>query len=98
MNEIKMNIPHAADARRAIEKGQYEKAVKQAAEVEALITKAVSQGQTSAGGSGRLEAPVKAKLEEMGYKCSSGCQYNEDYWSVSWQNGKSAGTTPEKSA
>ncbi len=84
MNPIKMNIPHAADARRSIEKGEYEKAVNQAAEVEAMITKAIAQGGKSVGGSGRLEPPVKAKLEEMGYKCESGSQYNESYWSVSW--------------
>lgn len=84
VNEIKMNIPHAAEARRAIEKGEYEKAVKQAAMVEAKIAHAITQGQKSTGGDGHLESAVQMKLKEMGYKCECGSQYNESYWSVSW--------------
>lgn len=79
-----MNIPHAADARRVIEKGEYAAALEQAELVTQKITAAVAAGQTSTGGDGYLLAPVKAKLEEKGYKCSSGSQYNESYWSVSW--------------
>lgn len=84
MNEIKMNIPHAADALRAIEKGAYEKAERQAAEIEKAITEAIASGQKSIAGSGPMEPPVKNKLREMGYKCESGSQYNESYWSISW--------------
>jgi hypothetical protein len=83
-NEIKMNIPPAAEARRIRAQGEYEKAKKQAAEIEAKIQAAVARGETSVGGDGYIEQPVKAKLEAMGYKCDVGSQYNETYWSVSW--------------
>lgn len=79
-----MNIPHAADARRAVEKGEYEKASKQAAEVEKLINDAISKGQKCVSGDGSLEPSVKAKLETKGYICTSGQQYNEIYYSISW--------------
>lgn len=81
---LTMNIPHAADARRAIEKGEYEKATKQAAEVEKLIHGAISKGQKYVGGDGYLEPSVKAKLESMGYTCTSSSQCNEEYYSISW--------------
>jgi arabinogalactan endo-1,4-beta-galactosidase len=84
MNDLKMNIPHASEARRAIEKGQYEKAQKQAAEVETQINDAVAKGGKSISGTGYLEPAVKAKLSELGYKCDGGTQYNQDWWSVSW--------------
>lgn len=79
-----MNIPRAADARRAIENAEYEKAIKQAAEVEKLIHDAISKGQKYVGGNGYLEPSVKAKLESMGYTCTSASQYNEEYYSISW--------------
>lgn len=84
MSQIKINIPHAADARRSIEKGEYEKAAKQAIEVEKLINEAIAQGKKSVSGDDKLEPSIKAKLEEIGYTCTSGQQYNETYYSISW--------------
>ena len=71
MNQIKMNIPSAAEAKHAIESGEYEKAQKQALEVESLITKAIAEGKSYAGGNGFLEPFLKAKLTEMGYEIHS---------------------------
>lgn len=84
MKPINMNIPHAADARAAIERGKYEKAEKQALEVEKMIKAALAEGRSAIGGDGCLEPSIKAKLEEMGYKYREGNQYNESSWSVSW--------------
>lgn len=84
MNELKMNIPTAQDARKTLEKGQYEKANKQAVEVESRINEAIAKGQHAISGDGGLEPSVKASLERLGYKYESGSQRNESYWSVSW--------------
>jgi hypothetical protein len=81
---IKMNIPNADDARRSIEKGEYEKAKKQAAEVEAQIINAIAQGFKIVSGKGWLEPAVHAKLEEMGYKYESKRDFGNSYWVVSW--------------
>lgn len=83
---ITMNIPRADDARKSVEQGEYDKAVKQADEVATAINTAIALGKKSIGGSGRLEASVRTKLQEMGYQYSTGTQYNESYWSVSWEN------------
>jgi len=79
-----MNIPSAAEARQSYDKGEYEKAKKQAAEVEEQIQDAIASGKTSVSGDGFIEPPVKAKLKFLGYKCDEGTQYNESYWSISW--------------
>jgi hypothetical protein len=84
MKRLQMNIPHAADARRSIEEGEYEKAKQQSAIVESEILKAITDGKRSATGSGSLEPPVEAKLREMGYKCESVDHRNETNWRVTW--------------
>jgi len=78
------NIPNAIEARRLIERGEYEKASKQAEQISLLIQEAISEGKCSISGEGSLEMPVIKKLEEKDYKCKSGSQYNENYWSISW--------------
>ncbi len=84
MTPIMLNIPNAADARKSIEKGQYEKALLQAKEVEGVISKAIKCGQTSVGFDGVLESCVKSALELKGYVVTIGRQYNESYTSISW--------------
>jgi len=84
MNELTMNIPTAAAARKALEQGQYEAANNQAREVERLIKEAIGKGQNRANGDGYIEQSVKTQLEALGYKIENGNHRNEEYWSVSW--------------
>ena len=81
-----MNIPKASDACKTVDQGEYDKAVKQADEVATAINSAIALGKKSIGGDGHLEPSVRTKLQEMGYQYSTGTQYNESYWSVSWEN------------
>jgi hypothetical protein len=85
MKGIQMDIPTAAEAAASVSAGEYEKAKKQSADIACQITDAIAGGNYSIGGSGRLEPVVKTKLEELGYKCETGSQYNESYWSISWK-------------
>ncbi len=84
MNTVPLNVPHAHEARRIVDEGQYQKALDQAQHVQRLIADAIARGQKYVGGDGTFELPVKQKLQEMGYQVSVGNQYNEPYWSVSW--------------
>ena len=84
MSEIQLNIPHASEARKTIEDGLYEKAQKQAAQVQALINKAISEGRRSVSLSDILEEAVIKKLEALGYKYESNYFRNENCTSVSW--------------
>ena len=84
MKEITTDLPSAEEARRSVENGVYEKALEQMAKIQTLIFEAISNGKQTVSGDGTLEPSVKKVLEEKGYRCSAGSQYNETYWSVSW--------------
>jgi hypothetical protein len=84
MTEIQLNIPTASDARKSIENGLYEKAQNQAAKVQSLIVKAISEGRRSVSLDDYLESAVAEKLKSLGYKYESGSHRNETYASVSW--------------
>lgn len=82
---IDLQIPTAAAARDTVKKGKYTKAQQQALKVEAIIKAAIENGRFECGGDGILERPVIVDLESKGYRVTSATQYNEDYWSVSWE-------------
>lgn len=84
MPEIQLNIPHASEARKTIENGLYEKAQKQAAQVQSLITKAISEGRRAISLDDSLEPAVVKKLEALGYRYESKFFRNENCTSVSW--------------
>ena len=84
MPDIQLNIPSASDARKSIESGQYEKALKQAAYVQDAITKEISEGRRCVSLSEELEMAVTAKLTALGYKYESNYFRNEACITVSW--------------
>ena len=84
MPEIQLNIPQASAARKSIEDGLYEKAQSQAAKVQTLIVKAISEGRRNISLDDYLEPAVAKKLEDLGYKYKSESFRNETCISVSW--------------
>lgn len=87
INEITIqmiNIPTAKEARNGVNSGSYRKAIKQPKEIKKKINEAISEGKTTVGDSDYLEKSAKEKLESLGYKCSTGSQYNEYYYSIEW--------------
>ena len=45
-----------------------------------------NEGSFNYVGEGHLHEVTKKKLEELGYKVETGSQYNEPYYSISWEN------------
>lgn len=81
---LAINIPTAKEARSSVNSGGYSKAVEQLEDIKKQINEAISEGKTNVGGSYYLEKAVKDKLELLGYKCSTGSQYNECYYFIGW--------------
>lgn len=84
MPEIQLNIPPASVARKTIEDGLYDKAQNQAAKVQSLITKAISEGRRAISLDDYLELAVVAKLQSLGYKYESNSFRNEACITISW--------------
>lgn len=85
MNEINLDIPSAADARKVFEQGEYQKAKKQGAEIGQRIKNAIAAGATSITLTKEsLEIPVKIKLVALGYKVRYGGQMDDDSIYISW--------------
>lgn len=49
------------------------------------INQAVSEGEMSCYWDHYVDDEVKSKLETLGYKVTSGYQYNESYTNISWK-------------
>lgn len=75
---------NAKEAREVIDKGKYQKAQEQMKEIEELIENAIKNGKFMINGEGTLETSNRQVLEKLGYKISTGSQYNEIYYSISW--------------
>ena len=58
---------------------------KELSELEKQIDEAISNGEFSISNNGYLQSETKDRLEELGYKVSTGNQYNELYYSISWK-------------
>ena len=53
--------------------------------METLISEAVKEGRFSVYGEGHMQEATKQELERLGYKVEMGSQYNDSYFSVSWE-------------
>jgi len=49
------------------------------------IHNTANEGYFTYGGDGYLNEITKKRLEELGYKVETGSQYNEPYYSISWE-------------
>lgn len=54
-------------------------------EIEGYISSAMKIGQFSTTVDGILEPYIKAQLENLGYKIILGDQYNDYYYTISWE-------------
>lgn len=50
------------------------------------IQNEINEGRFCYSNDGYLHEVTKKKLEELGYKVKTGSQYNEPYYSISWEN------------
>lgn len=53
--------------------------------VEEQINKAIAAGKFALYGDGYLSIEVQRRLRELGYEVQTGIQYNESYYTVSWE-------------
>lgn len=58
---------------------------KELKEISKRIRDAINDGEFSINGDGCLQYETTQRLEELNYKVQTGRQYNEQYWSISWE-------------
>lgn len=74
----------AKEARKIVEQGQNERAIAQLEQIEWELEHAIENGKFNVSLDGVIEAANRLKLETLGYKVSTGSQYNESYFTISW--------------
>ncbi len=74
----------ASEARKKTENNINSCVTKELSEIMRQIEKAISNGKFSISNDGYLQSVTEQRLEELGYKVTTGSQYNEGYYSVSW--------------
>lgn len=74
----------ASEARAKTQDKINNRITKKLAELEKQIDCAVASGKYSISNSGCLQSEIKQRLEELGYKVTTGSQYNESYYCISW--------------
>lgn len=75
---------NASEARRKTENNINNCVTKELSEIMEQIDEAIEDGKFSISNDGCLKSETKQRLEELGYKVETGCQYNESYYSVRW--------------
>jgi hypothetical protein len=55
------------------------------ADIEKEIREAIKQGNYSISNNGCLSGQSIKALEDAGFKVNAGSQYNEQYYSISWE-------------
>lgn len=77
-------IPSASEANKMTNNAIDSCTTQQLAELSKLIKDAIGNGKFSTSKDGSLKPETRKKLEELGYKVETGIQYNEPYYSISW--------------
>lgn len=75
----------ASEANKEATKNATEFFTKELSDIEEQITKAIKEGKYLISCSGYLNEETIGVLKSLGYKVSTGSQYNEPYYSISWQ-------------
>ena len=78
-------IPSASEANKMTINAIDSRTTQQLAELSKFIRDAIADGKFSISEDGSLKPETRKKLEELGYKVETGCQYNEPYYSISWK-------------
>lgn len=81
----KNTIPTAAEAKNATELAKENSITKQLEKLSSDINNAIHKGKYDIANDGTLDSEVKRRLEDLGYKVTSGNQYNESYYTISWK-------------
>ena len=75
----------ASEARTKTQNNINDCAAKELAKLEEQISNAILEGKFSISNDGSLQLSTRQKLEKLGYKVTTGSQYNEPYYNISWQ-------------
>jgi len=50
-----------------------------------MINDAISDGRYSISNEGSLQFATSERLKELGYRVTTGSQYNQEYYTISWK-------------
>lgn len=75
----------AREARKRAQNNLVSNAANELSLIDALITEAVSKGEYFIVYGGPMQARVREKLDELGYKVEIDSQYNDVCFIVSWE-------------
>ena len=75
----------AVEARRQSLQNFEEKRKEMFDEIERNIRKAIATGKFEITSDGNIPQEVQIDLRELGYRVDVGCQYNQSYYTISWQ-------------
>ena len=78
-------IPSASEANKMTNNAIFSRTAQQLEELSKQIKAATTDGKFSISLDGSLKPETRKKLEEFGYKVETGNQYNESYYSISWE-------------
>jgi hypothetical protein len=78
-------IQTAEEAREKAAQVQLQQIYNKLTSIAESINQAVSEGEMSCYIDCYIDDEVKNKLETLGYKVTSGSQYNESYTNISWK-------------
>ena len=81
-----MKVINAKEANAKAIKVFYNDIARELDEIMDNIQNEMNKGHFYYSGSGYLHEATKKRLEELGYKIETGSQYNEPYYSISWEN------------
>lgn len=76
--------PPAAEARRMVDQGDFEKAKQVMAIATKAINTAIRNGQKRATVDGFMPQAVISELKRLGYEIETGSQYNESFTCIKW--------------
>ena len=83
---VSIKIISAKEANAKTIKALNDCATKELNKIMSDIHNVANKGLFYYSASGCLHEVTKKRLEELGYKVETGSQYNEPYYSISWEN------------
>ena len=84
MQPVEPKLMTAEEAREKIDRCEDEKSFSIWCDVVKKINRAIEDGQRDYSNDGTLPESVVKKLRGLGYKVTSGSQYNQSYYIIKW--------------